>query len=131
MPPSSPIDNNGEAGQPHHSECPTTISETSQCQRRTFEDAAQAIADRESPRSGDSAPFGSEVRNLEEWARHQGRLIPENALAHLATVSNSTSEHEVFYRPEDSRAVERTWAGVYGQIPCVADGRLDRRNALP
>ncbi len=46
-------------------------------------------------------------------------------------VSNSTSEHEVFYRSEDARAVKRTWAGVFGQIPCLDGGKLDRRNAAP
>ena len=49
----------------------------------------------------------------------------------LDRVSNSTSEHEVFYRIEDSRAVKRTWPGVYGQIPTLSNGKLDRRNATP
>ncbi|WP_264487800.1 hypothetical protein [Luteolibacter arcticus] len=49
----------------------------------------------------------------------------------LDLVSNSTSEHEVFYRPADGRAVKRTWPGIYGQIPTASSGTLDRRNATP
>jgi hypothetical protein len=131
MTPTSPIDTNGESEHPDPSESPTPISEARRHQRGAFEDAAQAVAGGESPCPGDSTPFGSEIRNLEEWARRQGTLIPDSALDRLDTVSNSTSEHEVFYRPDDARAVKRTWAGVYGQIPCAADGNLDRRNASP
>ncbi|MFM2199007.1 MAG: hypothetical protein RLZZ505_2439 [Verrucomicrobiota bacterium] len=131
MPPTSSIDSSWEPEHPETDESPATIPETYGHQRRAFEDAAQAVAGGESPRPGDPTPFGSEIRNLEEWARREGALIPDSDLDRLETVSNSTSEHEVFYRPADSRAVKRTWAGVYGQIPCVAEGRLDRRNASP
>ena len=58
-------------------------------------------------------------------------MIPEEVVDQLQPVSNSTSEHEVFLRTTDNRAVKRTWAGIYGQIPCVAEGMLDRRNASP
>jgi hypothetical protein len=49
----------------------------------------------------------------------------------LPLVSNHTSEHEVFYRQHDDRAIKRTWPGVYGQIPIPLNGLLDRRNATP
>lgn len=129
--PSDPIDTRTDPGHSPTHESPTTISEARRHQRSAFEDAAQALAGGESPRPGDPAPFGSEIRNLEEWARRQGTLIPDSALDRLDTVSNSTSEHEVFYRPDDARAVKRTWAGVYGQIPYASEGKLDRRNASP
>ena len=131
MTPASPIDTSGESEHPHTSESSTSISEARRHQRSAFEAAAQAVAGGDGPRPSDPASFGSEIRNLEEWARRQGALIPDTALDRLDTVSNSTSEHEVFYRPEDARAVKRTWAGVYGQIPCATDGKLDRRNASP
>ena len=131
MTPASPIDTNGESEHPQPNESSTPISEARRHQRSAFENAAQAIASGKSESSSDPTSFGSEIRNLEEWARHQGTLIPDSALDRLDTVSNSTSEHEVFYRPDDARAVKRTWAGVYGQIPCAADGKLDRRNASP
>jgi hypothetical protein len=129
--PTDPIDTQPDPRHSSHHESPTTISEARRNQRSAFEDAAQAIARGESPRPSDPAPFGSEIRNLEKWARRQGTLIPDTALDRLDTVSNSTSEHEVFYRIEDDRAVKRTWVGVYGQIPIAADGKLDRRNASP
>lgn len=129
--PTDPIDTDSDSGHLPNHESSTTLSETRRSQRSAFEDAAQAIASGEGPCPSDSTPFGSEIRNLEEWARRQGALIPDTALDHLDTVSNSTSEHEVFYRPEDARAVKRTWAGVYGQIPIAAAGKLDRRNASP
>lgn len=129
--PPDPIDRSDGCGQRAVGEDEPAIPETDGDQQRAFEHAAEAIAFGESPGAGDPASFGVEIRNLEEWARHKGALILEDAVASLALVSNSTSEHEVFYRPEDSRAVKRTWAGVYGQIPVVANGRLDRRNATP
>ena len=127
----SSIDSNGESEHPDFNESSTTIPETRGDQRSAFEDAAEAIAGGESARPSDTAPFGSEIGNLEEWAHRQGALISDTAFDCLDTVSNSTSEHEVFYRPVDSRAVKRTWAGVYGQIPHAANGKLDRRNASP
>ena len=46
-------------------------------------------------------------------------------------MSNSTSEHEVHFRQSDGRAVKRTWAGFYGQVPIPRKGKLDRANASP
>jgi len=129
--PTDPIDKHPDPGHRSPHESPTTITQARCNQRSAFEDASQAIASGESPCPSDPTPFGSEIRNLEEWACNQGTLIPDTALDNLDTVSNSTSEHEVFYRIEDDRAVKRTWAGVYGQIPIAADGKLDRRNASP
>jgi len=59
-------------------------------------------------------------------------LISDEEIDILSVVSNNTSEHEVFYRPWEGRAVKRTWrGGVYGQIPCPLNGKLDRKNAKP
>jgi hypothetical protein len=131
MTPTSPIDNHEDSGQLLPSESQSTIAQTRSDQQRSFQRAAEAVACGTGEGSGDPASFGVEIRNLESWARTEGTLIAESVVDDLALVSNSTSEHEVFYRQEDSRAVKRTWPGVYGQIPVPADGKLERRNATP
>lgn len=131
MLPSSPIDSPGGSEHFPGSENESSVQEASRDQQRAFEHAAQAVAGGDRPCASDPASFGVEIRNLEDWASCEGTLIPEAIVSALALVSNSTSEHEVFYRPEDARAVKRTWAGVYGQIPVPCNGLLDRRNASP
>lgn len=131
MTPTSPIDTNGEPGHPYDNESAAPISQNHRNQQRAFECAAEEIASGSSQGSGDSASFGIEVGNLESWAFAKGTLIPGNILDPLPLVSNSTSEHEVFYRSHDDRAVKRTWPGVYGQIPVPANRGLGRRNATP
>jgi hypothetical protein len=100
-------------------------------QQSAFEEAAAAIVCGKSEGASQTASFGIEVTNLENWAKQNQKLIPEEVVERLQPVSNSTSEHEVFLRTEDGRAVKRTWAGIYGQIPCVGVNNLDRRNATP
>ena len=56
---------------------------------------------------GDSASFGIEIGNLESWARETRALIPCEEIDCLPLVSNHTSEHEVFYRQSDDRAIKR------------------------
>ncbi|MCU0797530.1 MAG: HAD family hydrolase [Akkermansiaceae bacterium] len=112
-------------------ESQTAVTEARRCEQRAFECAAQAIAGRDSAGAGDPASFGIEIGNLESWARETGALIPCDEVDRLPLVSNHTSEHEVFYRQHDDRAIKRTWPGVYGQIPIPLNGVLDRRNATP
>jgi len=109
----------------------STLPQSLADQARTFLTAAKAIDCGTSEATGSGASSGSETGNVAEWARRQGKLISDEALATLPIVSNSTSEHEVRYRLEDNCAVKRTWAGVFGQIPFAKGGKLDRRNALP
>ena len=129
MTPASPIDTHGKSEHSDGDESKTTIAQDHRDQQRPFQCAAEAIASGAGQGSGDPASFGIEVGNLENWALDKGALIPANALDSLPLVSNSTSEHEVFYRFQDDRVVKRTWPGVYGQIPVPADGGLGRRNA--
>ena len=129
--PNDPIDSSSSEEQIPGRERESAIEEARRSQQQAFELADQAIVGGESASSGDSASFGVEIRNLEEWARGEGTLIPETEVDSLDLVSNSTSEHEVFFRIADSRAVKRTWPGVYGQIPVAVDGQLERRNATP
>ncbi len=131
MTPASPIDTNGGSEHPDGDESKTAISQNHRDQQRAFQRAAEEIAGGAGQGSGDPASFGIEVGNLENWALAKGTLIPDSSLDSLPLVSNSTSEHEVFYRIHDDRAVKRTWPGVYGQIPVPADGGLGRRNATP
>lgn len=129
--PPDPFDSPKLASNGSGCERESSISEARRSQLRTFEQAAQAVACREGSCPSSATPFGVEIRNLEKWANSEGTLIAEEKVDCLNLISNSTSEHEVFYRSEDSRAVKRTWPGVYGQIPCSAGGKLDRCNATP
>lgn len=69
--------------------------------------------------------------SLPDWARQNARLIPSAEIEALPLVSNHTSEHEVRFRVSDNRAVKTTWPGVYGQIPVVINGRVEKVNATP
>jgi hypothetical protein len=129
--PSDPIDTRSDPGHSPDHESKTAISQDHRDQQRAFQCAAEEIAGGAGQGSGDPASFGIEVGNLENWARDKGTLTPASTLDSLPLVSNSTSEHEVFYRYHDDRAVKRTWPGVYGQIPVPANGGLGRRNATP
>jgi len=112
-------------------ESDSSIPATPSAQQSAFEQAAEAIVRGVGTRPSDPASFGSEVRNLEEWARFQKILIEEDRFDPLTVISNHTSEHEVFLDVGARRAIKRTWPGVYGQIPSANAGKLDRRNATP
>ena len=97
-------------------------------------DAAAYIGGGESPDRGGAASsqrIRAEQQRVEEWARSQGCLIDEREFESLTLISNSTSEHEVWYRESDGRAVKRTWPGFYGQVPIFENGRLERAPASP
>jgi hypothetical protein len=68
---------------------------------------------------------------LDGWIRRQSRITDAKSIDSFQIVSNCTSEHEVFHRPEDNRALKRTWPGVFGQIPVHHNGCLVRANASP
>jgi hypothetical protein len=131
MPPALPIDSKGDDGDLSGDESQTAVTEARRRQQRAFERAAQAVAGRGRAGTGDPASFGVEIGNLASWAGETGTLIPCEEVDRLPLVSNHTSEHEVFYRQHDDRAIKRTWPGVYGQIPVPLNGSLDRRNATP
>jgi hypothetical protein len=100
-------------------------------QTRPFLDAASQINPGGSQEGDRDASRIRETESLGSWARANSCLIDPKEIDDLPLVSNSTSEHEVHYRQSDSRAVKRTWPGVYGQIPMPNNGRLDRANAIP
>ena len=81
--------------------------------------------------AADSQRSRIEQQRVEEWARAKGCLIDERELNALLLISNSTSEHEVWYRESDQRVVKRTWPGFFGQVPNWKNGRLDREPATP
>ncbi len=97
-----------------------------------FADAAAFIGKGARADEGDATDpqrSGIEQRRAEEWARAKGCLIDDRELDSLLLLSNSTSEHEVWYRDSDNRAVKRTWPGFFGQVPIWKAGRLDRAPA--
>jgi len=110
---------------------PPTIPQSLEYHSRTFEDAARAIDCRTSEKASEGAPFGSQTGDVEVWANEHGKLIPDHYFHGLEVVSDCTSEHKVYLRQSDRRAVKKTWAGVYGQVPVPRDGKLDRTNASP
>lgn len=107
------------------------IAKSCESQRQAFEAAAKIIDSEASSSPSNSTPFGCEIGNLEKWARDQTLLISEGKFENIDLVSDSTSEHQVFFQKSDSRAVKRTIAGVYGQIPAPENGNLGRKNARP
>lgn len=131
MAPAFPIDSHSPGENGSGDENQAAVTQTRRDQQRAFQRAAEAIVCRDGSCTGDPASFGVEIGNLESWATQAGALIPAEDLDRLTLISNHTSEHEVFYREPDDRAVKRTWPGVYGQIPVAMNGGLDRRNATP
>ena len=84
-------------------------------QTSPFLDAASQINSRGSQEGDRDASRIRETESLGSWARANACLIDPKEIDELPLVSNSTSEHEVHYRQSDSRAVKRTWPGVYDQ----------------
>ena len=125
------VDKTNAAGDYSPRESDSAIPSAPSAQQSAFEQTAQAIVCGSGSGSGAATSFGSEIRNVEEWALQHRALIPDVFFRELVPISNHTSEHEVFYRAADSRAIKRTWPGVYGQIPVSIAGKLDRRNATP
>lgn len=68
---------------------------------------------------------------IRSWADRGQRLIPESWFEQFQLVSNDTSEHEVRFDLKNSRAVKRTIAGHFGQVPTVERGVLNRKLATP
>jgi hypothetical protein len=119
--PSSSYDSaNVEAIQKLVASLPEPLRENAQA----FLDAA-AILGRSQSASGS---WQAADRALVAWARDSGRLVADSEFS-TAPISNHTSEHEVWLK--DGRALKRTWAGFYGQIPAMQGETLDRRNATP
>ena len=96
-----------------------------------FLDFAAEILTRSGSETNRESSRIRETESLGSWIRGHARLIDPKSIDSLQLVSNCTSEHEVFYRPEDNRALKRTWPGVFGQIPVPHNGRLERENASP
>ena len=98
--------------------------------------SAQVGAFRESARTLDSQGSGSGASREETmrrdvaWAKEAGRLIPSDKIDALGdSISNETSEHEVWSFGSGGRAVKRTWPGVFGQVPVFWQGKILMKNA--
>jgi hypothetical protein len=93
--------------------------------------AADQIDGGRGSKASRDASRGIQSESLSDWAKQNARLIPSAEIEALPLVSNHTSEHEVRFRESDNRAVKTTWPGVYGQIPAVVNGRVEKVNATP
>lgn len=93
------------------------------------DDAARALEQG----AGAGQGFGgvAEESILKRWAQETGCLIPEAVWAQYRPITNHTSEHEVRYRPEDHRAVKRTWPGMFGFVPTLVSGTWTPQAATP
>jgi len=118
---------------PNHLSASSPFPENAGIEAKAFFDAACEIDRRTSEVTGSHTSAGSETGIVEAWARVAGKIIDSTYFDSLTVVSNATSEHEVFYREVDSRAVKRTWPGAYGFIPSPDQDKrtLGRKNASP
>lgn len=72
-----------------------------------------------------------EAAIIQRWAEDGRFLIPADSLANLSLISDSTSEHEVRYRPDDDRAVKMTLPGTFGFVPKKMEGVWRHSPATP
>lgn len=79
------------------------------------EEAARALE--QNSRSNQGSSGLEEQAFLRAWAQKEGCLIPQQTWESWILVSNQTLEHEVRLRPEDRRAVKKTWPGTFGFVP--------------
>lgn len=79
------------------------------------DEAARALE--QNSRSDQGSTSLEEQAFLRAWAQAKGCLIPRSQWESWILVSNHTLEHEVRFRPEDRRAVKKTWPGTFGFVP--------------
>jgi len=72
-----------------------------------------------------------QARRIREWADQTGRLIPPENFEKLQRVSNSTSEHTVYYDPAQNRAIKVTLPGEFGWVPILDNRRWNLGVATP
>jgi hypothetical protein len=100
-------------------------------QSRAFGEAAEAGDRGNGSESGEGTSSSSPGRNVEAWARAEGKLVPEGEIEALPVLSDSTSEHVVYLRLGDKRVVKRTRELYYGQVPELVDGKIVSESASP
>lgn len=64
--------------------------------------------------SGSEKEIGRQADRLLEWARERGVFLTDSHTAGLDKEEYETTEHEVFYRESDNRAVKCTYPGSFG-----------------
>ncbi len=72
-----------------------------------------------------------QARHFLGWASKTSGLIPPERLRALRLVSNTTSEHRVYFDAVQNRAVKVTLAGEFGWIPSFDNGRWNLGVATP
>lgn len=92
-----------------------------------FRTAASELG--EGPEAGGGSAKGA--AGIREWAERSKRLILDPWFERLPLLSNSTSEHEVWYDEPGGTVYKRTWPGFHGQVPEIIAGVVSRRNATP
>jgi hypothetical protein len=81
------------------------------------EEAAAFIAESESANES-LGGSGEEIRRQSDrlvyWANQKGAILQDDYTAGLERLEYDSSEHVVFYREADNRAVKRTFPGFFG-----------------
>jgi len=126
----SPRENGDDAGDDGYSDKPGGPAAAGSCggsggPGRLGEEAHAVLAagERSGARVRHLAEDALQQQQLEAWAEQRGILIPETVWAGLEPVSTGSAEHEVRYRPEDNRAVKRTYPGTFGFRPELRQGK--------
>jgi len=73
--------------------------------------------------SGSPSEIRRQGDQLVEWAEKRALILPDTHFVGLAKREKTTTEHEVYYRDSDKRAVKRTYPGAYG----FAHGPMGKR----
>lgn len=85
----------------------------------------------ERPKAGESVGGVEEEEFLKRWFADNGGFLSEGGWDALEPVTNHTAEHEVRFRADDERAVKRTWAGTFGNVPREICGQWVAAPATP
>lgn len=109
----------------------SSIAGKQEDQSRAFQEAAHQVERAAGYCRDENSSREREERALEEWAIGRKSLVPAEWFRRIQLISADTAEHQVFFDGANSRAIKRTLAGFYGQIPIPERGRLERRVALP
>lgn len=108
------VDNPEQIHQIVSHESLSTLPENLARQTREFIQAARHAGHGRSPGQCGTDPNGENFG----WAKESGQIIPDTFFTSFGEpISSHTSEHQVWLDEADSRAIKRTWPGVFGQIP--------------
>jgi hypothetical protein len=101
----------------------------------SFEDAAAHIrastgADAEFSKRPFTERRDAEASSLVDWAKKNGKVLPDSFFEGQNLFSEGTAEHKV-YLGADGLVYKQTNGGFYGQVPVIMGDRLERLPGTP